>query len=295
MTETAPFRINPSGTFSRTKVMVDAIVGEKRGYAFRGHCVPSAKTVEGDAKPDVTQALETGLERVCQGIDGNTTHAEAREIALLREFKRRAHHYLPDVPRDEDWFEWLALMQHHRAPTRLLDWTYSLHVAAHFALSHASRKDGADLAIWMVNTEWCLNAAKEVCGKSIAALGTRPITRASEKMASKELFRAHLPPCVWPINPFRLNERLTVQKGLFLAGADVRRSFADNLKALPGHEDENNVMCFVIAREESRILERELHDANVTDTTLFPGLDGFSKSLWAAARYLDLRLTAADL
>jgi len=48
---------------------------------------------------------------------------------VVREFRRRAHQYVTDVPSDDDDLEWLALMQHHGAPTRLLDWTRSPHVA----------------------------------------------------------------------------------------------------------------------------------------------------------------------
>jgi len=216
-----------------------------------------------------------------------------REVAIVREFMRRAHHYLPNTPRDADWIEWLALMQHHGAPTRLLDWTYSLHVAAHFALVHASREPGSDLAIWMVNTEWCWRASEEMCsarGILVPSLIKRPSRRDTEPEASRELLLGDLlPPCVWPINPFRLNERLTVQKGVFLAPADVRRSFAENLTALPGHEKFSNLVCLILNNSEIYRLGKELYDANVTDTTLFPGLDGFARSLWVSGRYLNLR------
>ena len=107
--------------------------GESGRFAFRGYYVP----VKDDR--DAPRALITGLERACKAVDDGTP-AAAREVAIVREFMRRAHHYLPDVPRDDNWLEWLALMQHHGAPTRLLDWTYSPSVAVHFALSHAARQ-----------------------------------------------------------------------------------------------------------------------------------------------------------
>jgi hypothetical protein len=59
--------------------------------------------------------------------------------------------------------------------------------------------------------------------------------------------------------------------------------------ALPGHENLSNLVCLVLKNSQIFQLGKELYDANVTDTTLFPGLDGFARSLWVSGRYLDLQ------
>src|SRR5262245_54647961 len=79
--------------------------------------------------------LQTLLERTCIALGVDLKQAEKKERATLREFKRRLQHY--ERRRPADLIEWLALMQHHGAATRFLDWTYSVHVAAYFALKYS--------------------------------------------------------------------------------------------------------------------------------------------------------------
>ena len=49
--------------------------------------------------------------------------------------------------------EWdvLFLMQHYRAPTRLLDWTGVLHVAVHFAVAYRRAEDTQDARLFLMN------------------------------------------------------------------------------------------------------------------------------------------------
>src|SRR6266487_3529676 len=92
-------------------------------FAFRGQ--PNAAS---DLKPSLARIMPAG-----------TTPARAVEIEshLLAEFRAQAHlHVAPtDLPDLRDTLAWLTLMQHHGAPTRLLDWTKSPYVAAYFAVA----------------------------------------------------------------------------------------------------------------------------------------------------------------
>ena len=83
---------------------------------------------------DASWALSTSLERcfLREGIEGDDRAKLERE--LLREFRRTYHNYAAHVPEPERLLEWLSLMQHHGAPTRLLDFTFSIYVAAYFAV-----------------------------------------------------------------------------------------------------------------------------------------------------------------
>src|SRR5216684_3693164 len=74
----------------------------------------------------------------------------------------QAHLFLAHVPDDADSFHWLALMQHHGAPTRLLDFTWSPYVAAFFALERAT----SDAAIWAINLPllWTIHDRHKISG-----------------------------------------------------------------------------------------------------------------------------------
>src|ERR1035438_7603280 len=67
-----------------------------------------------------TYALEPSIERACPGLEW-----ALMEYNVVREFQSKARmHFDPSLlpPREpDDRLSWLAIMQHNRAPTRLLD------------------------------------------------------------------------------------------------------------------------------------------------------------------------------
>lgn len=60
--------------------------------------------------------------KLVPGLARTERHLMA-EHALIKRFMQNAMPLLPTAPRDE--WEWMFLMQHHRAYTRLLDWSES--------------------------------------------------------------------------------------------------------------------------------------------------------------------------
>ena len=74
---------------------------------------------------------------------------KATEAWMLREFQRSCHHHVVDAPKEIEHLEWLSLMQHHGAPTRLMDWTFSEWVALFFALRDAELEETC--AIWAID------------------------------------------------------------------------------------------------------------------------------------------------
>jgi hypothetical protein len=235
------------------------------GWLYRGH--RSADWV-----------IESSIER-CFTRE-NTPIAERYDFEqeLLRDFKRAYHQYAAHVPGDESLIEWLALMEHHGAPTRFVDFSYSIYVAAYFALENADE----DCAVWAINGPWASKASVSALrntGKRGVESFLRPTVQEQEKIAGEVLFSAPHVRCAVPLNPFRLNERLRTQKGIFMVTGDCALPFMENLRALPRHHGAENVVKLVIPLSLRRTVLRMLYYMNVSRTSLFPGLDGYARSL----------------
>jgi hypothetical protein len=92
------------------------------------------------------------------GIRVPNDSPKLRKITLNTQ-KAEKYFINPSLWPDEDLLDVMALAQHHRVSTRLLDWTESPYIAAYFAASSAIDKDlrhwddGMKLAVWALNTE----------------------------------------------------------------------------------------------------------------------------------------------
>ena len=120
------FSVNYAGTDPSWTEFTEFTSSEHRkDWIFRG---------QSEDKP-----LATSLERrlLSWGID--LTHGPAIEHALVRDFRRRLRGEEYTRVKDNTLY-CLSLMQHHGAPTRLLDCTYSPFVAAQMAIKEGKRE-----------------------------------------------------------------------------------------------------------------------------------------------------------
>jgi hypothetical protein len=192
-----------------------------------------------------------------------------QETRIRRIFERKLHLFTADAPKDDE-LEWLALMQHHGAPTRLLDFTWSPYVAAFFALEHASE----DAAIWAVNLPllWNIHERRRIDGVHVADADPR----------DADAFRTYYLPnthaFVWQGDPFRMPQRVVAQSGTFLVSSHVGKTVDDIIAGYPG--DGELLVKFILKTTTLRAeAMAALYSMNITQATLFPGLDGLARSM----------------
>jgi hypothetical protein len=125
---------------------------------------------------------------------GRPPYLSVDDLSALADWKRRAVE-LTTIHMVDEW-DWLALAQHHRLPTRLLDWSHNPLVAAFFAAEHAGESDCVVYAHRVrdvvdadkLKPEEC-RGIKRVKARGVAARITRQLG----------LFTIHCPPELAPI------------------------------------------------------------------------------------------------
>lgn len=248
----------------------------------------------------LSTSLERQMERLFPNLFDKVVISE-HERLMIKEFQWKYPLYSLKHPEFSDVIEWLTIMQHYGATTRLLDFSYSIFVAMHMAVAES----GQDGAIWAINkiplefgifsqyrekynvksishdrlVEFTLEKANEL------------ITKSFEDKIDKQLLI---------INPKTCNERLSRQQGLFIMTSDVKCSFQECLtsyldspeplriefKKLIEYsvgaqykQEDITLIKIIIPKEKNYEIVKYLRAMNITTEILFPGLDGLAKSL----------------
>jgi hypothetical protein len=217
--------------------------------------------------------LLSSLDRL-GGVCPPHTKADLEEH-ILRNFSRRCRPYLQH-PNPSVW-ELLVIAQHHGIPTRLLDWTYSPLVAAHFATLEPN--PGADRVVWKLH--W---------GRLHERFGLQPLAFLVEDLDGVlrdkgfatpwDLFESnHVGPertfaCLF--DPPAYDDRLVVQAAAFTFCSDKNRTLDEVLRAY----DLSDVLTrYIIPADCVDYLRDQLDLCGIDERRIFPDLGGVAAEL----------------
>ena len=265
--------------------------------------------------------LSSSLERASTGPFRlrSSRLTENTEHWMLDEFKKRYHLHGSSPVRPSSHFEWLAVMQHHGCPTRLLDFTHSIYVALYFAVEQVSFNGKA--SIWCINTKNVRLNACDTLGANVVSGSTLKddVNREFMSILNRHTARKdYLPRRDGPtplglvyVEPEVYARRVSSQQGLFVAPVNVEKAFRENMavayrlgdggdltphrvsvgeivnalekagSGVPDLEKQNpiSIVKIVIPGVERRQILSGLMRMNITAETLFPGLDGLARSI----------------
>jgi hypothetical protein len=206
------------------------------------------------------------------GIDPPHTK-RGREENILRNFIRYSRPYFP-TPKN-DW-ELLVAAQHHGLPTRLLDWTYSPLVAAHFA---TLRLHHADRVVWRLDWQKVHRRfgfqPLALLTDDLRALQHDPEADAFtpwEMMRNSESRK----PFAVLFEPPTLDVRIATQSAVFTISSDTTRSFDEFLAEFDLLEA---LTKYVIPADDVSRVRDQLDMATIDERRLFPDLDGVAAQM----------------
>jgi hypothetical protein len=199
------------------------------------------------------------------------------EAHFVAEFQRGARNYLSKDETPEHLIEWLALMQHHGAPTRLLDFTKSPFIASYFAFEFCQMREENHVAVWCINIEHLKKKSLEILAEEFGTALQESQNLINEKLF-EVLFYQNNKSLVFPVEPFRMNRRYSLQQSIFVSTGTSITPFMEQLLFL-GDELPKTVVRLEIPATEKKIAMRELQMMNLHRASLFPDLDGYALSL----------------
>lgn len=220
--------------------------------------------------------LETSFLRMTRHLAKRREEAINLENVARQEFMSKAHLFIDpgNMSKVKTMPCWWALMQHHGAPTRLLDWTASPYVAAYFATQQdGSESDGA---------VWCF-CHRRLHTAFVKEYGSEPpdLTKTEDEDPAVEhlheaLRNPEAPPSVVPLAfKFFSSARMAEQQGRFTMCLRVHQDHV----CIATKISTTHLKKIVIPHKIKPDFLAELRRMNITAAALFPGVDGLGRSI----------------
>ena len=208
---------------------------------------------------------------------------------------------------DADDWDWYFLMQHHNAPTRLLDWSDGVLMAVHFALKNNLNEtkggfvyvlnpwglmdDLKSLSSWKkIKRDWKTYRQSMIekghdCSEEwdeVYLPGNHSLRKVALERPSTGVHKPELPLEPLVLEFPQITRRVAAQRSRFM----VFGSSASWLRKWTTRADAT-VWRIAIPKSSVATMKIQLRDAGITESVIFPDLDGLGRELdqlWGSLR-----------
>lgn len=210
------------------------------------------------------------------------THSELRQLEsrLNEAFRNRSIPFAPVRFNQENDWDQLFYMQHYRIPTRLLDWSFSPLVGLYFAVTSAkSNKEGkfeSEAAVYVLNPrEWNRATLKHLGNTGQIVSVSDP--EAKWYRPSQIYEHDKKPPLA--VQGALNSPRIVAQKGAFTVFGPTIRTMEDEFESNSEYA-ETCIVKVLIPPEHIAALKTEIFRAGVSESTIYPDLEGLAHELF---------------
>lgn len=240
---------------------------DKRNGRYRGYYLYRGL-------PDKAFELKTSLQRNC-GELGSTL-----EPKILANFSKYTATEAT-VDTNTVWKR-MILGQHHGLPTRLLDWTHSPFIALHFATDcNMATLGEKDCVIWRIDIEELHKLLPQSFKAIMESEGTTlfsadMLSKAAETLQDYDTATNGSSMVI--LEPPSIDPRIVNQYAFFSVIPGQVISIEEFLNTYT-----SNTVKYIINKDLKWRIRDFLDEANISERTVYPGLDGICK--WLARHY----------
>lgn len=199
------------------------------------------------------------------------------EAHILEEFKRVSPSITDNLPGKSENLDWLILMQHYGVPTRLLDWSESILVAAFFIVEDKHDVDGE---LWKLMPEKLNEKTFKKSGfplinnnNVLNYLVSEPLHVDPPRLAQELEIQS-------PVLPIAFRPRLSFDRITAQSGAFTIHPFPTEANYITTIlKDSKHLTKYIIPKNAKPYILGDLEALGINNRSLFSTLDYLSKDL----------------
>jgi hypothetical protein len=213
---------------------------------------------------------------------------KAKEVKLLQQV---FEYY--DIAHEQMDFPILSILQHYRAPTPLIDWTYDINIALYFAVLDVKRCEKSDviddyISIYRLDKNIHnsflkdnLNYISANIFPGVSGLGNILLANNSAIYISDfEIadIQDKISRQIKPLTTY-YNLNILAQKGIFVFNPHQDLPFEDFPKFHSGGAVDNKIYCYNISKDLAELIKLKISGEGVNKELLFPDLERYSRNI----------------